>query len=390
MNLPLPAAPPAAARTSWPRRLVNFLVALVVLAVAATAFFLSYPGVHAVALQGGVSVQLARLYPGLLDAVLVIACVAAVMLRDGRWWARYWAWLVILVVLAAVGATDAAHAMNYTLPHRQTEGVVAVAPVVVVLLAFSLLLTLLRSSRAPLAPSAQPSPAGPPATVPSPAAPSPEAASPEAPAPEVPSPKVPSPAVRLTALPLPEARSGVVSLPAVPSPTVPSPTVPSPATLSPDLPASAPAATKPPATEPAAAEPAAAEPPAAEPAAVTTTTSPAAQAGPATRAMAVTPATGLPKLTGEDAATDVDYWDADDDSRIAGQVYPAQAVDSAEGLNAGDADSDVEESVPQWRPQPPELDDDAPPFATAPFAPVPRLSRVRATPVPPAGEDESS
>ena len=37
--------------------------------------------------------------------------------------------------------------MNYTLRHRTTEGIVAAAPVVAVLLAFSLLLTLLRQSR---------------------------------------------------------------------------------------------------------------------------------------------------------------------------------------------------------------------------------------------------
>ena len=69
------------------------------------------------------------------------------MLREGRWWARLWAWLVLIVVLAAIGATDVLHAMNYTLRHRPTEGVVAGAPVVAVLLAFSLLLTMLRQSR---------------------------------------------------------------------------------------------------------------------------------------------------------------------------------------------------------------------------------------------------
>ena len=125
----------------------NLLVALVVIAVAGAAFVFSYDGVHAIALLGGVSAQLARYYPGLFDAVLVIACVAAVMLRDGRWWARLWAWVVIIVVLGAIGTTDVLHAMNYTLRHRLTEGIVAAAPVVAVLLAFSLLLTLLRQSR---------------------------------------------------------------------------------------------------------------------------------------------------------------------------------------------------------------------------------------------------
>ena len=91
--------------------------------------------------------RLARFYPGLFDAVLVIACVAAVML-SGR--------ALVGAVLGVagghrragrVGATDVLHAMSYALRQRPTEGVVAAAPVVAVLLAFSLLLTLLRQSR---------------------------------------------------------------------------------------------------------------------------------------------------------------------------------------------------------------------------------------------------
>ena len=103
--------------------------------------------------------QLARFYPGLFDAVLVIACVAAVMLRDARWWARCWAWLVAIVVLGAIGATDVLHAMSYGLRQRPTEGVVAAAPVAAVLLAFSLFLTMLRQSR-PQSPDAAPAAPG--------------------------------------------------------------------------------------------------------------------------------------------------------------------------------------------------------------------------------------
>ena len=146
MNRQHPAAAPAP-RRNWVRRLANLLVALVVIAMAAATFIFSYDGVHAFALLGGMSAKLARYYPGLFDAVLVIACIAAVVLRDARWWARAWAWVVLVVVLAAIGATDVLHAMNDTLRQRTTEGIVAAAPVVAVLLAFSLLLTLLRQSR---------------------------------------------------------------------------------------------------------------------------------------------------------------------------------------------------------------------------------------------------
>ena len=143
-DLPQPQTAPG---RSWLHRLANVVVAIVVLAVAAGMFVFSYPGVHAIARQGGVSGQLARFYPGLFDALLVIACVAAVMLRDARWWARCWAWLVALVVLAAIAVTDVLHAASYGLRQRPTEGVVAAAPVVAVLLAFSLFLTMLRQSR---------------------------------------------------------------------------------------------------------------------------------------------------------------------------------------------------------------------------------------------------
>ena len=37
---------------------------------------------------------------------------------------------------------------------------------------------------------------------------------------------------------------------------------------------------------------------------------------------------------------------------------------------------------------PPEIDEDAPPFATAPFAAVPRLNRVRSMPVPPEDDED--
>jgi len=76
MNSPLPASGPAQHR-NWTRRLVNVLVTLAVIAVAAATFVFSYDGVHAIALLGGVSTQLARYYPGLFDAVLVIVVVGS-------------------------------------------------------------------------------------------------------------------------------------------------------------------------------------------------------------------------------------------------------------------------------------------------------------------------
>ena len=151
MNVPLPPRP-----SSWPSRLVQLATVIVVAAVAAGTFVLSYSGVHAIALQSGVPVSLARYYPGVFDAVLVIACGAA-PLPGARWWTRLYTWLVILIVIGLLGAMDAVHAMNVSLPHRQVAGVVAVLPWGLLLLAFSLWLVILRHFRVQQSPQAEPS-----------------------------------------------------------------------------------------------------------------------------------------------------------------------------------------------------------------------------------------
>jgi hypothetical protein len=272
MNLPL-----SAPRRNWPGRLVNLAVALIVLAVAAGMFVFSYSGVRALALAAGMSTQLARLYPGLFDAVLVIACLAAIVFRDGRWWARCWAWLVIIVVLAGIGATDVAHAVNYALPHRGTEAAVAAAPIVAVLLAFTLLLTMLRHSRTQAAshPPTQPVPA-----------------------------LLPAPADS-TAPPLPQ----------------------------------------------------------------------------------FTPAGPMPAASPDPAPTRTDlvpgdYWEGGDTSSAtenapAGAARSTEIIETDSGTDTPTASHAAIPTVAQ----------DAPPFATAPFATIPRLNRVRATPTPP-GDDE--
>ncbi|MBO0801749.1 MAG: DUF2637 domain-containing protein [Nocardiopsaceae bacterium] len=142
MKDPIPAR-----RRGWPRSLALLAVVVFLLVLAVATFTLSYSGIHVIALRAGMSAHLARFYPGLLDAALVIACLAAVLLHDGRWWARWYAWLAVILIVAVGGGANALHAMNVTLPHRQTAGAVAAAPWVLLLLAFSLWLTILRQSR---------------------------------------------------------------------------------------------------------------------------------------------------------------------------------------------------------------------------------------------------
>ena len=98
------------------------LVAVItgVILLAAAAFVLSYAGIHAIALAAGVSATLAKLYPLIFDAMLVVASAAALALRGGGWWTKLYAWLSILVLLTAASAADAIHAMGVTLPRRPT------------------------------------------------------------------------------------------------------------------------------------------------------------------------------------------------------------------------------------------------------------------------------
>ena len=429
------------------------MVAIVVLAVAAGMFVFSYPGVHAIARQGGVSGQLARFYPALFDAVLVIACVAAVMLRDARWWARCWAWLVAIVILGAIGATDVLHAMSYGLRQRPTEGVVAAAPVAAVLLAFSLFLTMLRQSRpqpADAAPGQVPArgPAGDGAAeqptapmmisnvdiVPTLAA----GAAARPPAPPIALPAAPagasaagaSPAGASPALASAAGASGAglsdddedqapdapvtVTETAEAAPTREIPAlaadasdagqVPGPGGIGEELALAAPAAEAPdmtyPPTEPneAVAPPppsAAGSGPTQQPTQESTPEAPAEPADqptdqPTDQATDEAPVEPEPQPAqapghapqairyASSAAAEQfgdEDWEAEVDPALAGQVYPVLT-----------SDPDIE--VPPHEPgQSQDLEDDAPPFATAPFASVPRLNRVRVSPTPPA-EDE--
>jgi hypothetical protein len=126
-------------------RLAALIVAAIcVLALAAGVFALAYPGARDTALNAGVTVGLARIYPGIFDAVLLVAWAAALSLRGAL---RGYAWLAILVVIAAVAAADATHAMSVALPRRPMEATVAVVPWVVLLVGFTLLYAMVRQAR---------------------------------------------------------------------------------------------------------------------------------------------------------------------------------------------------------------------------------------------------
>jgi len=103
---------------------------------------------------------------------------------------------------------------------------------------------------------------------------------------------------------------------------------------------------------------------------------------------------GVPGMAGKQADEPDEDWETEEAGPFAGLVYPARedqadaAEDGGDSDDASDDSGDTETDEPGPRRNPQELDDDLPPFATAPFAPVPRLNRVRSTPVPPADEDD--
>lgn len=129
-------------------RLTALIAVIVgVLAVAAAAFVLSYPGARATALAGGVTTSFARIYPVIFDAMLVVACAAAFALQGARWWLRGYAWLVLLVIIASVAAADTVHATAVKVPRRPLEATVAIVPWAVLLIGFTLLYAMARQYR---------------------------------------------------------------------------------------------------------------------------------------------------------------------------------------------------------------------------------------------------
>ena len=139
---------PPARRRNGGRLLAHIAVVIGLAAVAAAAFALSYAAVRDIALAADVPAALARLYPALFDAVFVLACAAALTLREARWWARAYAWLSVLVTGALIAAAAAYHAMGLHLPHKTAAGIVAALPLALVVLGFSLWLSMLRHGRA--------------------------------------------------------------------------------------------------------------------------------------------------------------------------------------------------------------------------------------------------
>jgi hypothetical protein len=116
-------------------------------ALAGGTFVLSYSGIHALALHAGIAPRLARGYPLLIDAMLVIVLAALLALRGADLPSRLLAWTTLLALLAAAAGADALHAVGRRLPRHVAAITAAVLPWVLLFLAFALLLAMLRHAR---------------------------------------------------------------------------------------------------------------------------------------------------------------------------------------------------------------------------------------------------
>jgi len=116
-------------------------------ALAGGTFVLSYSGIHVLALQAGIAPRLARGYPLLIDAMLVVVLAAVLALRGADLASRLLAWITLLAVLAAAAGADALHAAGHKLPKHVAAITAAVLPWTLVFLAFVLLLAMLRHAR---------------------------------------------------------------------------------------------------------------------------------------------------------------------------------------------------------------------------------------------------
>jgi hypothetical protein len=146
-NDPVGRRPRSADLQSTLRLVALAAVSLGVVVLAAAAFVLSYEGIHHIALRAGVSPGLAKLYPLIFDVMLVVAGAAALALRGAGWWARCYAWGSLLILLAAMAVGNAVYASGTTLPAQPTKIAVAIIPWVLLLMAFGLLLEMLRHFR---------------------------------------------------------------------------------------------------------------------------------------------------------------------------------------------------------------------------------------------------
>jgi hypothetical protein len=129
------------------RLLALIAVAAGLAALTAAACALSYSSIVHLATAAGISSRLVRVYPLILDALLVMAGCSVLALRGAGLPSRVYAWLCLLVLLGGLAGGGAVHAAAVKISRRTAGIVAAVVPWAIVLIGFGLLLALLRYAR---------------------------------------------------------------------------------------------------------------------------------------------------------------------------------------------------------------------------------------------------
>jgi Protein of unknown function (DUF2637) len=125
-----------------------------VILVALAAFLFSYSGIHHIALQAGVAPRLARLYPLMFDAMLIVTCSGVLATRTAGWGTKTYVWACLLLVVGAVAVGDALYATGVHLTGQAARATIAVVPWVLLLLGFGIWLVMLRHWRRSRIPAA--------------------------------------------------------------------------------------------------------------------------------------------------------------------------------------------------------------------------------------------
>ncbi len=117
------------------------------LVLTALACVLSYPSLRALGGQAALSPTQAKAYPIVFDATLLIAGCAVLALRGAGVFSRIYAWLSLLVLLAALAAGGVVRAAAVKVPRQPAAIAAAAIPWALVLIGFGLLITLLGYAR---------------------------------------------------------------------------------------------------------------------------------------------------------------------------------------------------------------------------------------------------
>ncbi|GAA1806458.1 DUF2637 domain-containing protein [Actinomadura chokoriensis] len=145
--MPSDRTPPSYSRGQ--RRLLTALAGLVVAALAAAAYVLTYDVLRELALAGRVSRRWAPLYPAMADTLVAMTILSLVVTRGARWWTRLLRWALLLVLAAGGAAASVQHSVwGYgSLPEDAVRAGVAVAPHVMLVIAIWLWLTMFKQIR---------------------------------------------------------------------------------------------------------------------------------------------------------------------------------------------------------------------------------------------------